>query len=299
MNIKWVEDFLLLARLRSFSRAASARNVTQSGFSRRIRALERWVGAPLIDRGVYPAVLTEAGAKFAPIAADIVRQAHQARAGARRDSSGPHLITLAAQHSLSLSAFARWIAAIERRTGPLAVRMVADNYYGAVQSLREGGCDFLLCFTHPLVAPVPSNLFDGATLGGDFLAPVAAAGANGRARHSLPGRAGAPVPYLSYGSDTFLGRIVDLIVRHRPCALDLRYQNAFSEALKGMAVSGRGLAWLPQIAVAEDISAGRLIAAGDSCFRERLSIQLFRSRAAKSANDAFWRVARKTSFPTA
>lgn len=38
MEIKWIEDFLALAQYRSFSRAAEFRNVTQSGFSRRIRS---------------------------------------------------------------------------------------------------------------------------------------------------------------------------------------------------------------------------------------------------------------------
>ena len=39
MDHKWLEDFLALARERSFSRAAELRHVTQPQFSRRIRAL--------------------------------------------------------------------------------------------------------------------------------------------------------------------------------------------------------------------------------------------------------------------
>jgi len=37
-----------LAERRNFSRAAEARHVTQPAFSRRIRALEDWVGTPLV-----------------------------------------------------------------------------------------------------------------------------------------------------------------------------------------------------------------------------------------------------------
>ena len=40
MDHKWLEDFIALARERSFSRAAEQRHVTQPQFSRRIRALE-------------------------------------------------------------------------------------------------------------------------------------------------------------------------------------------------------------------------------------------------------------------
>ena len=50
MDLDWVRDFLALAEHRTFSRAAEARNVTQPAFSRRIRALEEWVGTPLFLR---------------------------------------------------------------------------------------------------------------------------------------------------------------------------------------------------------------------------------------------------------
>ena len=64
MDIKWLEDFLSLAQTRNFSRSAQERNVTQSALSRRIRALEAWVGADLVDRSTYPLVLTPAGKLF-------------------------------------------------------------------------------------------------------------------------------------------------------------------------------------------------------------------------------------------
>ncbi len=46
MDLNWLEDYLALAETLSFSRGAARRHVTQPAFSRRIRALEDWVGAP-------------------------------------------------------------------------------------------------------------------------------------------------------------------------------------------------------------------------------------------------------------
>lgn len=57
MDLKHLEDFVSLCDTRSFSRSAAARNVTQSAFSRRIQALETWLGAALIDRSTYPTSL--------------------------------------------------------------------------------------------------------------------------------------------------------------------------------------------------------------------------------------------------
>lgn len=66
MELKWLEDFLSLARFMNFTQAATDRNITQSALSRRIRQLEQWVGVPLIDRTTYPVRLTSAGTSFLP-----------------------------------------------------------------------------------------------------------------------------------------------------------------------------------------------------------------------------------------
>lgn len=278
MDLRWVEDFLCLARLRSFSRASEARHITQSAFSRRIRSLENWFGAPLVDRSVYPATLTAAGEDFLPVAADIARQMYDARANAAQShEKTERTVTFAAQHSLSLDFFARWAESMERVAGPLDIRLTADNYYDAMQSLREGACDFLLCFTHPKVVAAPRDLFESRLLGRDFLIPVSAPSPGADSPlFCLPGDAGNPVPYLSYGPHSFLGKVVLSVLERHPCSLSIRSENAFGESLRRMALRGRGVVWIPESMVADDIAARRLLPAGKAHFRERLNICLFR-----------------------
>ena len=55
MNLIWLDDFLTLAASGSFSRAAQERHMTQPAFSRRVRALEEWLGVVLFDRSTQPA----------------------------------------------------------------------------------------------------------------------------------------------------------------------------------------------------------------------------------------------------
>ena len=110
MDLDWLKDFLALAEHGNFSRAADLRNVTQPAFSRRIRALEDWVGTQLFTRSVQGAGLTPAGTSFLPRAADLLRQLEEARretsaVGARRASS----ISTAATHVLSFTFFPGWI----------------------------------------------------------------------------------------------------------------------------------------------------------------------------------------------
>src|SRR5471030_856419 len=58
MDSNWLKDFLAVLDEGSFSRAAERRAITQPAFSRRIRALEEWVGASLFDRTTHRIRLT-------------------------------------------------------------------------------------------------------------------------------------------------------------------------------------------------------------------------------------------------
>ena len=74
MDTGWLEDFLALAELRNFSRAAQLRNITQPAFGRHIRALEESIGQKLVDRSSSPVTLTPAGYQFRLIAHSMVNQ---------------------------------------------------------------------------------------------------------------------------------------------------------------------------------------------------------------------------------
>jgi LysR family transcriptional regulator, hypochlorite-specific transcription factor HypT len=102
MEIKWIEDFIALAQYQSFSRAAEFRNVTQSGFSRRIQSLEQWVGADLIDRSSFPPTLTPAGQLFREAAEDILEKLFDTRAIIRTDQRiGGKGVQIAAGHTIA------------------------------------------------------------------------------------------------------------------------------------------------------------------------------------------------------
>ena len=118
MELKWLEDFLSLAETRSFSRSAEARHVTQSAFSRRIQALELWLGVALIDRSTYPTTLTPAGRRFRETAEETVRMLHASRVDLRAGTgSGGPVVRVAALHTLALAFFPAWVRAVEARTG--------------------------------------------------------------------------------------------------------------------------------------------------------------------------------------
>jgi DNA-binding transcriptional LysR family regulator len=105
LDLNWLRDFECLARTLNFTRAANERNITQSAFSRRIKALESWVGAPLINRAQYPVQLTEAGTQFLPVALGAVSQLTEQRQMIRdADRGGRRFLRFSALHTISRNA---------------------------------------------------------------------------------------------------------------------------------------------------------------------------------------------------
>lgn len=281
MDIKWLEDFVCLARTGSFSRAAEERYITQPAFSRRIKGLELWVGSPLVDRSTYPMRLTCQGQDFLTVANDILESLSEAKAVARESTiKTVRTVVFSSQHTLALSLFPKWWKRLEEACGSLDVRMMAEDLHNCVQALTEGSCDLMICFTHPEVPiDVEPRVFDQKVLGPDRLIPVTAPDREGQPLHALPGKEGAPVSYLAYGLGSFLGRIVNLIRQHAtsPHFLSPCYENSFAEAIKVMALEGAGMAWLPESAIKFELDEGRLVRAGGAEWEEHLEIRLYRA----------------------
>jgi DNA-binding transcriptional LysR family regulator len=79
MELRHLEYFVTVAEERSFTRAAARLHVVQSGVSAAIKALERELDAPLLDRTSKRVALTDAGAALLPMARAALDAARAAR----------------------------------------------------------------------------------------------------------------------------------------------------------------------------------------------------------------------------
>ncbi len=293
MELKWLEDFLTLARTGNFSRAAQERNVTQSAFSRRIQALESWLGVALVDRSSYPTTLTRAGEVFRESAEETSRSLAQLRDELRRHERGDrNSVTFSAQHTLCLWFFPAFLHRLNSYAGPLTTRLLADNLHNCVQSLIAGNCDFLLCFHYPGTPPLlDDQRYPSLTIGGDHLIPVCVPDKQRRPRYRLPGRKSAPIPHLDYSAEVFLGKAVTRMMAQRKsaCHLTKSHENAMAEALKALAKEGHGLAWLPRSSIRAELRGNRLVRAGDESWDVPLEIRIYRgSDGAHGRVDDLW-----------
>lgn len=293
MEIKWLEDFLCLVDTRNFSRSAEIRATTQPAFSRRIKGLEEWVGTTLFDRGTQPISLTPGGEKFRPIAEEVLRRLYQGREDIRlTGKTAASTISFAATHSLSLTFFPSWIRGIEDRTGVLRTRLDSNQVAICVQSLLRGECHFMLCHTHPSVdVHLPESHFDSIKVGEDRLLPLSAPLSGGAPSQPLPGSRAKPVQFLAYAETSAIGRAVEHLMAHRskPPVLNRVFVSHLAGVLKTMAREGRGLAWLPESQVRDELAAGTLVLSGDESWTIPVDIRLFRSRdPLPAAAEDFW-----------
>jgi DNA-binding transcriptional LysR family regulator len=265
MDTKWLEDFVSLAETHSFSRSAQLRHVTQPAFSRRIQALEAWVGADLVDRSAYPTRLTPAGETLYGQALEMLQALQMTRAMVRgHTSAGADVIEFAVPHTLAFTFFPAWVSSLREKFGPIKSRLIALNVHDAVTRLVEGSCDLLIAYYHPSQPfELDAERYEMVSLGQEQIAPYAKPDAKGQPLFALPGRAGQPLPYLGYAPGAYMGQVVDTLLKQAGTAMHLErvYETDMAEGLKAMALEGHGLAFLPSSAVRNELSTGRLVSA--------------------------------------
>jgi DNA-binding transcriptional LysR family regulator len=171
MELAWLEDFLELVVTRNFSTAATARSISQPAFSRRIKSLEAWVGADLIDRSTYPVHLTEAGKMFLPRCQEQVHELYRLRTDCRNAAgANAQLVTFAALHTLSIYFFPIWIRLPAMQNLGMRSSMHADDFMGCIEHLTSNRSDFVITYDHPDGPPVlKTGPFESLQVGTDRL----------------------------------------------------------------------------------------------------------------------------------
>lgn len=294
MELQWLEDFLEIAATRNFSTAATARNISQPAFSRRIKSLESWIGADLIDRSTYPVQLTRAGTMFLPGCQRLVREAYRLRTDCRNvagESSA--MLTFASLHTLAMYFFPKWIGSPLISRIPLRTSMHASDFLESIDHLCSGQCDFTITYVHADGPPVlESGKFESIQIGADRFILVSGTDKTGHPLFDIDVPESTEIPYLAYSwSDGYFGKLATLIQSRwrRPLNLSTVYQSGLADSLKQMAIAGRGIAWLPQICVAEAIRQGRLAQIGGKQTSLEMEIRIFRRTGLGSPDsDTLW-----------
>jgi DNA-binding transcriptional LysR family regulator len=286
MDINWLEDFLALVEKGGFSKAAESRAVSQSSFSRRIQALEAWVGAPLFDRDTHTIRLTRAGERFALSAEEIVRNLKLGREAAlAAANASSNTLRFASTHALSLTFFPSFLRNMEYESFQSAVIELTANSMMACEKLMiDGGANFLLCHHHEAAHVRLEQGFRSLAVGSDTLIPVARPDV-------LEAACENPLPRLAFTKESGMGRIIKAALekRGRSIATTPVFASHLASVLTAMALDGRGIAWLPLSLIGDHLETGRLVRTEADQVGIEIEIRLWRPRARQSpVAEEFW-----------
>ena len=256
MDIKWLEDFICLNEQKSFRRSASKRFVSQSAFSRRIKALEEWLGADLVDRTSYPVQLTHAGIEFIDTAEQILASAYKAKSEISALQRNPAKDLVIATHpSLAVTLVPQFLHTLKWPVQNLKYQirndlMSAESYLTA---LAQDTCDYLICYQHEALDFQPEiDEFHSKTIDTETLIPVIHAQTLVDKKLSLP--------IIQYSPYTNLGKIISHRIKELGSAGKFRIiaEASVAETIKSFVLNGHGIAWLPSSMIHTELESGAL-----------------------------------------
>lgn len=276
MEIKWLEDFMSVAARGHFAKAAEDRYVTQSALSRRIKALELWVGAELFDRSQHPIQLTEAGHGFIATAEQIIKDSYAARIDAQKKvRADENTLTLSCLHTLALFFVPGLISSLKQQRPALRASIIAETrtVEEYLAGLASGESDLFLSYSHPVFDfRLEGTEFQKMNIGTDLMSPFAR-------KDCLPDASkNTPVPVLVYSATTFMHRVVDAIIPRVPYRDRLKpvYTATLAESLFGGVQEGLGMAWLPETLLGENLLNKDVVKVSDE-LSEPMTITIYRS----------------------
>jgi DNA-binding transcriptional LysR family regulator len=294
MELKWLEDFVSLANTGSFWKASEERHVSQPAFSRRIRALESWVGVTLIDRSSYPASLTPYGRQFLTYAQDILRTSRAIREEFRMlSAAAENEIRIATLHTLSIYLLPRHLSALIEKH-PDAKAVVIPSVQGVehhFDALASGVVDLLMTYSDEAITANLAQLeeLEEKTIGEDEFVPVVSV--RFAKRHGLKNLRDydKALPFLAYSDFSFSEKLVTPVARALGKRLRVVYENSLSESLKAMALRDCGVAWVPRSTAESELERGGLVCVGDADLAIQVNIKAYRLRSSTSnAVNAMW-----------
>jgi DNA-binding transcriptional LysR family regulator len=251
MDIEALKDFVTLSDVKSFSKAAALRNVTQPAFSRRIRALEAAVGLELVDRESKAFKLSAPGQRFLAHARNLIELADSAVSEAKsvmtRLFEPVYLVT---PSFVSKTFFPGWYKTMQKAVPGLTMRISHQSGSEAIEELRKGLADFALVLSAAKIEACYN--FDGLltrVIGCDRMLAVCARHVQDRGR------------LLLYERGSYMSRCAEAVLGKRYEPGKAVFESASTGLVKEMALAGFGTAVLQESLVEDDLAQGYLVPA--------------------------------------
>jgi len=255
MEILQLETFLAVASFGGFHRAAAALRVSQPAVSARIGALEDSLGTRLFDRGPRGLSLSPAGKALRPHAEQLLRQVALARQAVHelRPAMGGAL-PIAASLSICTYLLPEVLKNFQAEHPEVVVSVRSGNSAQVLKMVLDGEVDFGLARSlhHPEVETI-SLRDDPLMLVGHPRHPA-------MTKRQLLLEDVEALPLISYDRGSSDWTLTNGLFRRAGLLPNIVLEVETIEACKRMVLRKLGVAFLPHIAVHEELRTKKLIA---------------------------------------
>lgn len=256
MEIRQLEIFLALAKELHFTRAAKRVHCVQSNVTTQIRALEDELGAPLFDRLAKRVTLTDAGKRFVPYAERVLSAIEEGRRIAAANTAPSGALFIGSPESLLTYRLPGVLGSFRKRYPRVELTFRPYMQEGLMHSIESGQLDLAVC----MVDTVADEGLKSVRLRTEKLLfivdpkdPLAAK------KRVQPQDLNGQTLLVTEAGCTYRKKLEQLLAR-----VNVRPANTIEfssvEAIKECASLGMGVAFLPEIVVAEQLVRKRLVA---------------------------------------
>lgn len=264
IETKWLLDFLKLAELRNFSKAAIERNVTQSAFSRRIQALENAVGCQLFNRDKTPIGLTQSGKEFRTSARSLIIQLEY-ELERLNDLSilGNQKVSIVAGHSIATDILPLFKFNLFAEEQEVILDVRAIDVDDAVKMLEESACDIVLSYKNPQLLTEPylahklgeSKNYCVSVLSDTFVTKTSQSTPNLEPKYQLS--ESIITPFIMHSTSSYMGRLTRQTSSRY--ALKPIFSSSMTDLVKALVLQGEGVGWLPDYTIIDELKQNKLI----------------------------------------
>lgn len=259
MRVDWLDDLVALLDNRSVVEAATARNISQSAFSRRIQALEDVTGIALVERASKPVRPTSVLLGHEERIRRLALEQHQLLKQMHHESrTGTQLISIACQHAITTSLGPDIINALSN-LGRSHVRLRSGTLDDCDRMLMTGQADFSLIY-RTAGDPLPDNthLTEELLVADETLIPVFDTEGAEALSKQIQNRT---LNIIAYPTDIFFGLVVsrDIVPElEKTCTVNTVAETGLTPAALQMSRAGLGVAWVPKSLARHELEWGTL-----------------------------------------
>ncbi|MCA1322817.1 LysR family transcriptional regulator [Herbaspirillum sp. alder98] len=157
MNIRFLETFVWLARLRNFRLTAERLHTTQAAVSSRIASLEQDFGVRLFDRSAREVALTADGSKALVYAERMVKLMREMKEDMSDREVYAGVIRIGVIESIVHSWFPDFLGRLHKAFPRLQIEIASDTTIHLHEQFSKGNLDLVLQ-AEPVIGPLVSNI---------------------------------------------------------------------------------------------------------------------------------------------